>query len=282
MHLWFTESDIRSFGPLFKVKRTLCLVESKFQKIAVYETPELGRLLVIDGLVMSCEYDEFAYHEMLAHVPLYVHPNPKYVLIIGGGDGGTLREVVKHETVEKVDLVEIDEEVIKITREFLPGLASAFDHPKVTICIMDGYEYVKCARNLYDVILVDGSDPVGPAERLFSQEFFELCRRILNDEGVFVSQTESPYDVNLKAHVPVIFSRLRAVFPRTMMYLANVSTYPSGLWSFAFSSDRYDPIEDFRKDRFERDGLVLKYYNADIHRAAFVLPNFVREIIGSK
>lgn len=280
MHLWFTESDTRSFGLLFKVTRTLCVVESRFQKIAVYETPDLGRLLVIDGLVMSCEYDEFAYHEMLAHVPLYVHPSPKRVLIIGGGDGGTLREVVKHETVEKVDLVEIDEEVIRVTREFLPVLGSAFDHPRVTVHIMDGCEYVKQSNAPYDVILVDGSDPVGPAEGLFSEEFFGTCRRILKDDGIFVSQTETPYDVHLKMHVPVIYRRLRNVFPRTRMYLASVSTYPSGLWSFSFSSEHYDPVRDFQKTRFDRDRLVLKYYNEDVHRAAFVLPNFVKEVIG--
>jgi len=279
MDLWFTESDMKTYGLVFKIKKTLYVGKSKYQTVAVFETVDMGRLLVLDGLVMSCEYDEFAYHEMIAHVPLYTHPSPENVLIIGGGDGGTVREVVKHDIVKSVDLVEIDEEVIKVTKEYLPVLGSAFDSPKLNIHIGDGIEYVKDTDKRYDVIIVDGSDPMGPAVGLFSESFYRDCYERLKEDGIMVAQTETPYDVNLRVHVPQIYKNIRKVFPDTRMYIANVACYPSGMWSFAFATKKYDPIKDFQGGRYEKDGFKLKYYNDQIHKACFILPNFVRDFI---
>ncbi|MBO8130237.1 MAG: polyamine aminopropyltransferase [Candidatus Marinimicrobia bacterium] len=282
MSIWFVEDDMRVYGLLFKIKKTLFTGESKYQKIEVFETEEMGRLLALDGMVMSCEYDEFSYHEMIAHVPLYTHPNPREVLIVGGGDGGTAREVLKHEIVESVDMVEIDAEVVEVTKKYIPSLGRYFDNPKLRIYIEDGLKYVEKTNRKYDIILIDGSDPVGQAVGLFSKEFYTNCKSILKDDGIMVSQTETPYDVTLKKHVPGIYRNLKSVFPETRMYLAHVACYPSGMWSFSFSSKKYDPIKDFQKERYERDNLDLKYYNSAVHKSCFSLPNFVKKMINEK
>jgi spermidine synthase len=257
------------------VTRTLHTEQSAYQQIDVLETVDYGRMLVLDGMVMCTTRDEFIYHEMMAHVPLNTHPNPKKVLVIGGGDGGTIREVVKHAKVEKAVLAEIDERVIAVSREYLPEIARGLADPRVEICVGDGVAHVREHKNTYDVILVDSTEPIGPAEGLFAREFYEGIFEALKDDGLFVAQTESPlFNADLISRV---YRDIASIYPVTRLYLAHVPTYPSGMWSFTLGSKRYDPLE---ADPNQFPSLDTKYYTPELHRAAFALPRFVRELLG--
>lgn len=276
-NVWFCELHRKQAGLNIKVKRFLYTGVSPFQEINIIDTYEFGRMLVLYGSIMTTERDEFVYHEMITHVPLGAHPSPRQVLIIGGGDGGTLREVVKHPDVERATLVEIDEMVVSKCREYLPTIASAFDHPRARVLFEDGEKFLSTTRETFDVILVDASDPVGPAEVLFQKEFHETVFARLSDDGILVTQSESPFFH--EKTVRALYRNLRGIFPIVRMYHAYVPTYPSGIWSFAFCSKRHDPFERFDPDAAKWPGIRTKYYNAAIHRAAFALPNFMNELV---
>ncbi len=274
MELWFTEKQTPGLGITCKVLQTLHREVTPYQEIAVLDTEQFGRMLVLDGMVQLTISDEFVYHEMLAHVPLHTHPNPRHVLIIGGGDGGTAREVLRHPQVERVSLVEIDRRVMDVSRHFLPEVAVSFDDPRMDVHFEDGVAYIvnKCGE--YDVILIDSPEPIGQAERLFSMEFYEGISSALREDGIFAAQTESPF-VNQEL-ITRVNSDISSTFPITRLYLAPVPTYPSGSWSFTLGSKCYDPMLSLRDGGLAG---VLRYYNTDVHRAAFQLPNFVRELL---
>nr|VFJ45585.1 MAG: spermidine synthase [Candidatus Kentron sp. FW] len=274
-NMWFTEFNKEGAGLTLKVSRVIYSAVSDFQRIDVIETEEFGRALVLYGSIMITEKDEFVYHEMIGHVPLAVHPNPSRVLIIGGGDGGTLREVLKHRRVETARMVEIDPQVVEVCKRFFPNVASGFDDPRAKVTHDDGARFVANTREKFDLVLSDTSDPVGPAEVLFQQSFYQDVFNVLDEDGIFVAQSESPLFHADNVHK--IYKNLRAVFPTVMMYLAHVPTYPSALWSFAFCSKRYHPLDDFRPGTIDIGG--LRYYNADIHRGAFALPNYVKALL---
>ncbi|MFA5498796.1 MAG: polyamine aminopropyltransferase [Candidatus Cloacimonadia bacterium] len=278
MELWYTEKHSDYSGFTLKVKETLYTAESEFQKLTVLDTYKYGKVLLLDGLVMLTESDEFVYHEMISHPALYSHPNPEKVLIIGGGDGGTLREVVRHSTVKKAVLAEIDEIVVEASRKFFPQLAVGFDSPKAEIQITDGIKYVKETSERFDLIIVDSTDPIGPAEGLFNFEFYENCSKILTDDGLIVTQSETPFLKEFSRFIPTIQDHFRRIFPINKLYLANIPTYPTGLWCFSLGSKKYNPVENFQRQRYLDDNLKLSYYNDEIHRAAFSLPNFVKEL----
>ncbi len=272
MELWFTEKQTPNLGITCKVVRTLHREKTPYQEILVLDTEQFGRMLVLDGMVQTTLFDEFVYHEMLAHVPLSTHPEPRHVLIIGGGDGGTVREVLRHPHVEKVTLVEIDRRVVEVSRSFLPELAHSFDDPRVEVCFADGVAYVGEREASYDVILVDSPEPVGQAARLFSRPFYEAVFRALRPDGLFVAQTESPFlNRDLIARV---WRDVGSIFPITRLYLAAVPTYPSGLWSFTMGSKKFVPEE---ARAAELPG--LRYYTAEVHRASLKLPRFVQELL---
>lgn len=274
MELWLKEKENENLHIGIRVSRVLHQERSRFQDIAIVDTPALGRMLVLDGVVQTTVKDEFAYHEMIAHVPLMAHPNPRRVLIIGGGDGGTVREVIKHPTVERVDLVEIDERVIAVCREYLPELSAGFDDPRVNIIIADGLEYVKQVRGQYDVVIIDSSDPIGPAVGLFQEAFYRDVHGALADGGIMVAQTESPFfNQDL---IRQSYAGIRDAFPVARLYLASVPTYPSGLWSFTLGSKRYDPLA---VDPASIPPLDTRYYTPQVHHAAFQLPRFVEELV---
>lgn len=278
MESWFEEQLEVSLGRIFKVKCTKLLesVRSSFQKIDVYETVSFGKMLVHDDVIMVTEKDEAHYHEMIVHVALNTHPRPERVLVIGGGDGGTMREVMRHPEVRSAHLCEIDGEVVRVCRRHFPDLTRSFDDPRVELFFEDGAEFIRTHRDYYDVIIVDSSDPVGPAEVLFRREFYQGMHDALRPGGIAVTQSES-----FQYHAPVIakvaaFSR--EIFPVYRYYYAAVPTYPSGLIGFSFCSKKYDPITDFD----ERRAMMLKgltYYNAGIHRASFALPEFTRAFL---
>ena len=236
-----------------------------------------GRTLILEGSVMLTEKDEFTYHEMISHVPLFTHPHPEHVLVIGGGDGGTIREVMKHSTVTRAKLVEIDPLVIETSKQFLPFVSCEMENPRVEIIIQDGIQYIKPHQGIFDVILIDSTDPVGPAVGLYQEEFFKNVYKALKDDGIVVAQSESPFfDQHI---VRELYALLKPLFPIRKMYLAPVPSYPSGLWSFVFCSKKYDPILDNRCEDLRRLNFNMRYYNEAIHQAAFAIPNFIQELI---
>lgn len=273
MELWLVESHTPGYSVNWKVNRTLHHEKTPFQELEVLDTEEMGRVLVLDGNIQVTERDEFIYHEMIAHVPLFTHPRPQEVLVIGGGDGGTVREVLKHSGT-RVDLVEIDEKVIQASKKYLPQMGSALDDPRATVMVGDGIRYVAECEKQYDVIIIDSSDPIGPAVGLFGEEFYRNTHRILKADGILVAQTESPFfNKNLLAEVNQV---LKGIYPLVRVFLTCIPCYIAGFWTFTIASKRYDPLGEFRRDGAGFDNL---YYTPEVHRAAFVLPPFIRSIL---
>ena len=274
-NMWLTELHRGRAGLALKVSQVLYSEISDFQRIDVVETEEFGKALVLYGSIMITEKDEFVYHEMISHVPLFVHPSPARVLVVGGGDGGTIREVVKHPQVKKATLVEIDQQVVEVCQRYFPQVACGLSDPRVSIKYNDGARFLADTDEQFDVIMSDSSDPIGPAEVLFQQPFYQsVCDR-LSDDGIFVAQSESPW--YHQDSVAKIYRNLSKVFPIVRMYLAHIPTYPSALWSFAFCSKKYDPVKDFDPARVT--DLGYRYYNADIHRACFALPQYIKDLV---
>jgi len=273
--LWFTERQTKGLALSCEVKETLHAEETPFQKIVVVNTAEFGRMLTLDGIIQTTVRDEFFYHEMIALVPLFTHPAPRNVLVVGGGDGGTIREVIKHPSVEKAVLAEIDERVIEVSRRYLPEISCALDDARVQIRVEDGIKHVKEHKEAYDVIIVDSTDPIGPAVELFSKQFYRAVSAALKEDGIFVAQTESPF-FNRKL-LGRIYGYIKDIFPVARLYLTTVPTYPGGLWSFTMGSKKYDPLQVDLSNISVPD---TRYYTPEIHKAAFNLPPFVREVIG--
>ena len=270
--LWIEEKH-ENFSLGFKVNKVLFSGKSDFQTVDVVETEQLGNMLLNDGLIMCTEKDEFVYHDMIAHVPLFVHPNPKKVLVIGGGDGGTAREVLRHPNVEKCVMVEIDKMVVDASIAHLPITSCVFDNPKLELHIDDGLKFVKETKEKFDVVLVDSTDPIGPAQPLFGEEFYQDIFNCLSEDGIVVSQGESPfYEVPMQKKLMGIINK---IFPISTIYNFSNLTYPGGLWSFTFGSKKYHPINDFKSERVKSFDGEFKYYNQRIHSGAFAIPSFM-------
>ena len=279
MDLWYTEKHSDNVGITMKVGKSLFSGKSEYQQLDIVETLEYGRMMLLDGLVMVTERDEFIYHDMITHPALFTHPAPRNVLVIGGGDGGSIREIVRHPLIEQAVLCEIDGLVIDKALEFLPGMAAAIDgrHPKVKVRVADGLAYIREHLDAFDVILVDSTDPIGPAVGLFEEDFYRLVFAALKADGIMVAQSESPfYHAEIQRNM---YRNLRSVFPVVEMYQAFIPTYPSGFWSFAFASKKYHPLKDFDRERAAKRDFHTRYYNEDLHIGAFMLPTFARDNI---
>ncbi len=279
MELWFTERHTPNVKFSIKVDRQLYTAQSEFQRIDVFDSKEFGRFLTLDGYMMLTEKDEFIYHEMITHIPMAVHPNPKNILVIGAGDGGVIRELTRYPNVESIDLVEIDELVIEVSRKYLPTTACCLGDERVHIFCEDGVKFIRRCDNKYDVIIVDSTDPFGPGESLFTKEFYGSCNKALRDDGIMVNQHESPfYDEDAlamqRAHRKIVES-----FPISRVYQAHIPTYPSGHWLFGFASKKYHPVHDLNSVKWNMLGLKTKYYNTKLHAGAFALPNYVEEML---
>lgn len=276
MELWFTEKQTPNLGLSCKITRTLHTEKTEYQELAVIDTVQYGRMLVLDGMVMTTEVDEFVYHEMISHVPLNTHPNPERVLVVGGGDGGAIREILKHRSVKEAVLAEIDPRVVEVCQEYLPGIAGSLKDPRVTLAIGDGIAHVSQNKNRYDVILVDSTEPVGPAVGLFSRRFYQDLYEALTPEGIMVAQSESPF-INPDV-IQMIHTNLAGIFPIKYLYTASIPTYPSGLWSFTIASKKWDPLR-IDSEKLRRNQLTTKYYTPEVHFSAFQLPKFVADLI---
>ena len=273
MELWFTEKQTKNFGITAKINKTLHTEQTEFQKLDMVETEEFGNMLILDGMVMTTQKDEFVYHEMVAHVPLFTHPNPENVLVVGGGDGGVIREVLKHPSVKKATLVEIDGKVIEYSKIYLPEIAGKLEDPRVEVKVDDGFMHIANSENVYDVIMVDSTEPVGPAVNLFTKGFYAGISKALKEDGIFVAQTDNPW------FTPELITQVqrdvREIFPITRLYIANIPTYPSGMWTFTIGSKKHDSLEVEENRFFD---IETKYYTKELHKAAFVLPKFVADL----
>lgn len=282
MAIIYNEHYNGSTGLTVGLNRLLFSETSQYQTVEIYDTDTWGNLMTIDGMVMLSEKDEFVYHEMLIHPALISHPNPKRVLIIGGGDGGSAREALKHPSVEVVDMVEIDETVVRASKLHMPGVG-AFDNPRLNVKFEDGIAFVQNVTTPYDVIIIDGSDPVGPAQGLFQKQFFQNCYDALAENGILSAQTESPWVPAYYDSMRSVFFALDDIFQVSKMYLAFIPLYPAGMWSMAFASKGVNPLSDDivskSKDACATYLSGLKYYNASLQTGAFALPNFVADII---
>jgi spermidine synthase len=278
--LWVRENQDDSFEMAYRVEQVLFSQRSAHQQVDIVQTADHGRMLVNDGIVMLCERDEFIYHEMIAHVPLFVHPAAEQILVVGGGDGGTAREILRHAGVKRLLMVEIDEVVVRACREHLPSVASAFDDPRLELRFEDALEYVARTGSRFDVVVVDSTDPVGPGAGLFGRQFYENTARLLNPGGIMITQAESPF-YDLHDVQPALFANQRPFFKRLHMYLYTTLAYPGGLYSFGFASQGPHPCEDFKPQKVHASGVDFRYYTPDVHRAAFMLPAFVTESLGA-
>ncbi len=277
MDLKYSELNDYGYGLTVKVKETLCHEKTPFQSVDIIETEGLGRMMLMDGLVMTSEKDEHFYHEMITHIPMLSHKNPQKILVIGGGDGGTVREVVKHDCVENVTMCEIDGKAVEICKKYLPTIACELDNPKVNVVIGDGVEFVKDKKNIYDVILIDSTDPLGPGVGLFTEEFYTNVKNALKPNGIMVAQSESP--IADKKEMKAMYSLLNKVFPVVKPYFGPIPTYPGGFWSWAFCSNDVKPLDYIDEKRASFISKTAKIYNTDIHKACFALPNYVKELI---
>ncbi len=274
MDLWFTEMQTPIMALSCRTKRTLFSDKSQFQEIGIIETEQFGRMLVLDSIIQTTIEDEFVYHEMITHVPLFTHKNPRKVLVVGGGDGGAIREILKHPSIEKAVLVEIDGKVVEACKEYLPEISCGLSDPRAEVVIDDGIKYIKEHKNEFDIISIDSTDPIGPAVGLFAGDFYRAVFEALKDDGIFVAQTESPF-FN-KDLISRVYKDISSIFPITRMYTAFVPTYPGGLWSFTMGSKKYDPLEVDKNTIPEMD---TKYFTPDIYKTAFVLPRFAQDLL---
>lgn len=281
MELWFTEEHTDNVRFSIRIDKHIESVQSDFQKIDVFQSTEFGKVLVIDGFIMLTEKDEFIYHEMITHVPMSVNPNIKNILVIGAGDGGTVRELTRYNSVEKIDMVEIDKKVVDVCMEHIPQTASKLNDKRVNLFYEDGLKFVKTKSNEYDLIIVDSTDPIGPGFELFTQEFYENCFNALKEDGILVNQHESPYYKRESEAMQRAHKKIKTVFPVARVYQAHIPTYGSGHWLFGFASKKYDPIEAINEREWNSLGLNTKYYNTVLHKGAFALPNYVIELLNN-
>ena len=279
---WF--SELSSMWPgqsmSLEVQEVLCQEQSKFQNILVFKSKTFGNVLVLDGAIQCTERDEFAYHESLTHIPLFSHPDPKKVLVVGGGDGGMIREVLKHKCVESAHLCEIDEQVVEVSKRYLPHLTSGLSDPRLQIHIQDGMEYIDAHHNEFDVIITDAPDPVGPAVCLFQKDYFERVKLGLKPGGLMCLQAECQW-----LHLDFIkktLGTIRELFPVVKYGFASIPSYPSGQLGFIVASTSQGTVldEPLRKQtELESKEMKLKYYTPEVHKSAFSLPRFAKEVL---
>ena len=296
MDLWFSEYHTKTVRLSIKVTKQLFSADSGIQRIDVFESKEFGRFLTLDGFMMLTERDEFIYHDMIVHVPMAVllsaagKPGKTApgragskadlsVLLIGAGDGGAVRELCRYKCIKKIDMVEIDEMVVKVCKEYLPQTAGCFDDPRLTVYYQDGLKFVRSRENIYDLIIVDSTDPLGPGEGLFKKEFYGNCYNALTDAGILVNQHESPFYSADATAMQRAHKRIVESFPISRVYQAHIPTYPSGHWLFGFASKKLHPINDLVAEKWNSLGLKTRYYNTNLHKGAFALPNYVEDLL---
>jgi spermidine synthase len=279
---WFEETLYPGVHSRLRIDRRLYQGDSEHQRLELFENDRFGRVLTLNGVVQTTEADEFIYHEMLTHVPLLAHARPREVMVIGGGDGGMIEEVLKHRAVGRVTLVEIDAGVIAFSKKYLGSICGdAFDDPRTNIVIADGLVHAETTDDRYDVIIVDSTDPIGPGEALFSDRFYRACHRCLAPGGVMVTQNGVPF--MQPAELAKSVSAMRALFADAGCYLAAVPSYMGGSMAFGWATDdgalRATGLSVLQS-RFDSAGIETRYYTPAVHQAAFALPRFIQDLVG--
>jgi spermidine synthase len=278
MELWFKDKHTDNVNFSIAVEEQLYHGKSQYQTIDFYNSLEFGVFLALDGDIMVTEKDEFIYHDMIVHVAMATNPGIKKVLVIGGGDGGTVRELTRYLTIERIDMVEIDEKVVRLSQKYLPTIASKLDDKRVNLYFEDGVSFVAGLKKVYDLIIVDSTDPYGPGEGLFSKAFYENCHSGLSEDGILVNQHESPFYENDAREMKKSHQKIKKTFPVSKVYQFHMPTYPSGHWLFGFASKKYDP-ESADLDEWLKFNLDTRYYNTKIHKASFALPTYVEKML---
>ena len=279
MEFWFSEKQTKDVKFSIRVDRQLYSGQSEFQRIDIFESPEFGRFLTLDGYMMLTEKDEFIYHEMITHIPMAVHPKAEKVLVIGAGDGGVIRELVRYPEIKQIDLVEIDDMVVEVCRKYLPKTACCLDDERVNIRYEDGLKYIRRCENKYDLIIVDSTDPFGPGEGLFTREFYGNCYKALKEDGIMENQHESPFYEEDARACQRAHRNITETFPVSRVYQAHIPTYPSGHWLFGFASKKYHPLKHLREKEWNTRGIQTRYYTTTLHKGAFYLPAYVEELL---
>lgn len=282
MELWYTEQHTENVRFSIKVEKQLHSEQTEFQRIDILESKEFGRFFTLDGMMMVTEKDEFIYHDMIVHVPMAVNPDIKNVLVIGAGDGGTVRELVKYKSIENIDMVEIDKRVVEVCMEYLLQTACRLNDERVNLFFEDGLRFVRNKENEYDLIIVDSTDPFGPGEGLFTKEFYGNCYKALKEDGILVNQHESPYYEKYAKAMQDAHEKIYGLFKVHRVYQAHIPTYPSGHWLFGFASKNYDPVKDLNAERWNNLNIDTKYYNTELHSGCFALPNYVKKLLEVK
>ncbi len=279
MELWFSEFHTPDVKHSIRVDRHLYSCKSDYQQIDIYDTPEFGKVLALDGNVMLTERDEFIYDEMITHVPMAVHPNVQDVLVIGAGDGGVVRELARYESIRSIDLVELDAQVVEACRHYLPENACRLDDSRVHIYFENALRFIRQRQAQYDLIIVDSNDPFGPLEGYFTREFYGICYNALRDDGIMVNQQGSPFYRHDAEAMQRSHKRIVKTFPISRVYQAHIPTYAAGYWLFGFASKKYHPIDDFDRNQWLKLHLKTQYYTVRLHTGAFCLPAFLERML---
>ncbi|MDO5336974.1 MAG: polyamine aminopropyltransferase [Eubacteriales bacterium] len=279
MELWFSELHTNDVKLSLRFDRQLFSGESEYQRIDVFESQEMGKIVALDGEIVFSEKDEFIYDEMVAHVPMSVHPCVKDVLIIGGGDGGVARELLQYDSILHMDVVETDRMFVEVCREFFPEVSSALEDERVKVHYDDGLRFLRNKKEAYDLIINDSTDPFGHTEGLFTKEFYGSCYKALRSDGIMVYQHGSPFYDEDEMACRSMHRKVYRSFPISRVYQAHIPTCPSGYWLFGFASKKYHPLKDFKPDRWEERQIETWYYTANLHRGAFMLPKYVEDLL---
>lgn len=279
MEMWFTEFHTPDVKNSLRVNKQLYSAQSEYQRIDIFDTPEYGRVLTLDGNVMLTERDEFIYDEMMTHVPMAVHRNIKDILVIGAGDGGVVKELTRYDRVQSIDLVEMDPMVLEACRKYLPGNSVKLDDERVHIYYDHALKFIRRCKEKYDLIIVDSTDPFGPSEGLFTKEFYGNCYNALRSDGIMVNQQGSPFYAHDAEAMQRSHKRIVATFPISRVYQAHIPTYAAGYWTFGFASKKYHPTDDFDAAEWAKLGLTTRYYTTRLHIGAFCLPAFLENML---
>lgn len=279
MEMWFHDEHTDNVKLAIRVDYQVFSAQSEIQRIDVLESKEFGKILVVDGDLMLTEKDEFIYHEMISHVPMAVHPQVERILVIGGGDGGVVRELAKYDTVEQIDVVEADPLLVEVCRKYFPQMACSLNDPRVHIYHEDGLRFIRSKSDAYDLIIIDSPNPFGAGEGLFTKEFYGNCFNALHEDGIMINQHESPFYKEEAFQCQRMHKRIVESFLISRIYQAHIPSYPSGHWLFGFASKRYHPIHDMDGIQWKLRGIQTKYYLPRLHEGVFALPAYVEELV---
>ena len=279
MEFWFSEHHTENVKFSVKVDKHLYSNETDLGRVDIFESLEFGRFLAVDGYIIFTDRDEFIYDEMLSHVPMAVHPNPKSVLIFGSGDGGVVEELLKYKSLERIDLVEVNDGVVEACRKFFPETASSLDDERVTVYTENALRFIRHIENEYDVIIVDSAGSYGPGESLLTREFYGGCYKALKDDGIMVNQHQSPFYEEDRIETQKAHKRIVDSFPISRVYQAHIPSYPSGYWLFGFASKKYRPVLDLNADAWNKLGIKTDYYTTNLHKGCFALPAYVERML---